>query len=115
MITTQERRELFQLGVGALTVVGCPLLILFSLYQAAYSLWRCAAEPERSTYWGIWSLVFLTTAVGALVVMIWVLIAPLIRQMKRRRREKVRLAEIIFAFKANSFRSEVRQVKDARD
>jgi len=101
-MTTQEKRNIVQLGLGALVVVGCPMLILFSLYSAAFSLWRCSAEPERSIYWGVWSLIFLITAVGALMVMIWVLIAPVIRQMREKRRKHLRLAEIIRESKARN-------------
>lgn len=90
-----EKRELLRQGLHALAFAGCPLAVIGSLYFASFCLWQTAADPQRRTYWGLWSCGFVASALGCAGFWLWIVFSPWVRRAKERRRTAARLAAAV--------------------
>jgi len=95
MISSGEKREYVQLAVHSLAFVGCPLVALFSLYAAAYCFWMTAGDRDHPVYWELWMFGFVAAALASLALLLWLLIAPLVRRARQRRRAELRRTAMV--------------------
>ncbi len=94
MISSLRRREDVQLAVYSLALVGCPVTALLSLWAASYCFWMTSYDLGHPAYWGLWMLGFAAAGLASLTLLLWLLIAPLVRGARRRRSEAARLSAV---------------------
>jgi uncharacterized BrkB/YihY/UPF0761 family membrane protein len=84
MQLSREKREVLGLAFCALGIIGCPIVTLLALYQAAFCLWSSATEPDRGLYWGWWFYGCLAVVILSVTVLLWIVIRPLVQNAKKK-------------------------------